>query len=1754
VTSAYQAPPAGSLPAPWSGTLPLDSINQVITVDPALALSDQQADDPQRFWATDNRPATSQTTEVLQITLGVQRLINTIEFDVSHFPCDITAEYYDTETNVWLPCLDSTQTVASPVMAGIRDSIPAVLPPISSIGGHLHPQHSFSGHWQHFELAVQPFYATNIRLLLIRNPTGSPPTDNFNNPIDYSLAVRRVLLGYTVSSQADIPSAPGVFASTTDMLGSPVSYSLRVDSANSVLRNSITTTSTGGTSTGQQVVWKCEPQPIPWAVVNFYIDVRDGNGNEQVVDRLYVDPLYNGPSMNLYYSNDDPTTAFTPGFDPLPNGVVVVNDEFGLGGNILYSGLSGVGDIAFVDINNSGIGFDPTHSWWFGGKINTKYVHDGSEVIDHPILDAGVGEFCLTPDGFLFSTSGGDNLSIPLANFDPATPITFVVSYDGIDTVTAWLMVGSVFYTGSVSITTEPLPVQTIRVGGFQSAEPGVADIDYTELVLKVDDVPDEATVLDFLANPDPYILNAPYLANQDPRVDNALLRYHLDFVDVNLNPAGFIGGPADRYEDLAWTPITRDFTLQKGYCNFLPISAKYLKMEFSGLVPEVYEVYEPVSRNVQTFPISMWPTVGNSPAPINQQAPGTTANWQASLMLAANQFTGGVNPIVGTGGLPGKNYTATTARILTNLSQQIQLASSNWTWRFLPSSSPVVMPTFQQTQVHTYEQIDIQQDTKLAYFVGLKSVGVYRLNYSTTADTDQYIDLFYDTNNLTTDTNFILEQTHALSSGAADYAEAQSVVFNSQRVVSAIQFATTQSDPAQYLPDDGFDDPTHTNWTPIGDASFAPGVVENQVVGSTLQISRNEAGVTWGALTSTYVNYSALMNLNITYASIVQGFSIPQSAGGVTSGAITSPPGGRVYAAARVIAPADLVSPLYVQIVDDNTGNVLSQEAISVTANSVTEWYTGYHIGDGVDPVPLLWRDFSAPNDASPMEDSFDRPNSTTLGSMDSTQIWAYDLDSNGNPLSLQIVSDNAESTLQGQHNYVNTSSLWGSVEFSVPNSISNTAVTGPNLLANATFESGVSPWTAANATLTQSPSGIAHSGNYSAKIVPNGTSSSNTLSSETYIGVIPGNSYTATIWTRATSTVTSNASIGIVWIDSSHNAITTSIHTISLVAGVWTSNTVTAVAPSGAVNSAINLSIGGTPPSSNIIYYDDASFTTSAEAYLIKVGPVAMDVSGELLMTSGAAFEAPNASVLVPGGSGTQSVVGGDDIRIDSMPTFLVPSGQTDVTQASVDPVSTPYSLVIYRNNSWVRTVSHDRGAEPLVGIKGNQGQEFGSFAYTPLRYGTTPTETISGLPTGTNGGWAGTLANTTWIDRNGHQWVATGTWNPSGTPRFPGRDDCGTPLISTSNGSTFVTDVESFYGAMTTHVSTLAGAATGTSPHGNVLVLDYEHGMYVDVNGNVLVNGVNYGNLFPGGIPTGKNITVQWLSTARVSSATLGSINPSQYADMIVGKVGGVIVGRFAHSDLSVWRGTLRGVAGDAYNGTPPSWMSQYQTNTVFRAWVWAPDASNIAVNPEEPTWNTVTQDGSLTYDAVMGEGQLVNPNLRAQLVQYGPSQDVWEVDALSLFVDPIIWSFSTDGGYTFYPAYEIKNNPQGVLAFPQSITVTQLGQLPGTGLVWRVVSYAPNSIISSLVIRPWYSGLLSGNNFRVGLATQGPNLMPYDHFGDIANDASFQTWDQPIPRDWFFEYRSLAQPALTSLTGGTYPSNTTYPAANLYPGSS
>ena len=51
----------------------------------------------------------------------------------------------------------------------------------------------------------------------------------------------------------------------------------------------------------ESIYWKSTPQPVKDAVVWFTLDF----GQTQIVNRMYVDPLYTGCSFNLYWSTDN---------------------------------------------------------------------------------------------------------------------------------------------------------------------------------------------------------------------------------------------------------------------------------------------------------------------------------------------------------------------------------------------------------------------------------------------------------------------------------------------------------------------------------------------------------------------------------------------------------------------------------------------------------------------------------------------------------------------------------------------------------------------------------------------------------------------------------------------------------------------------------------------------------------------------------------------------------------------------------------------------------------------------------------------------------------------------------------------------------------------------------------------------------------------------------------------------------------------------------------------------------------------------------------------------------------------------------------------------------------------------------------------------------------------------------------------------------------------------------------------------------
>ena len=123
----------------------------------------------------------------------------------------------------------------------------------------------------------------------------------------------------------------------------------------------------------------------------------------------------------------------------------------------------------------------------------------------------------------------------------------------------------------------------------------------------------------------------------------------------------------------------------------------------------------------------------------------------------------------------------------------------------------------------------------------------------------------------------------------------------------------------------------------------------------------------------------------------------------------------------------------------------------------------------------------------------------------------------------------------------------------------------------------------------------------------------------------------------------------------------------------------------------------------------------------------------------------------------------------------------------------------------------------------------------------------------------------------------------------------------------------------------------------------------------------------------------------------------------------------------------------------------------------------------------------------------------------------------MDNISVFEDSITWEFSNDGGATWYPAYDVRNNPRGVVTFPAA----QQGQ--GTQLKWRLTAYRPGLSVSAIAIRPWYVTWPRGILPRTAGIGHGPNLSPQDHYAPVGQDPRWQLSSSPVPDSWFFAIR-------------------------------
>lgn len=1006
------------------------------------------------FWASIARSNTSTIAEVLQVTFNDSMLINWMQLGLSKYPHTVVVERYDDDAKEWVPLIESG---ASQVTRTVGNSVPAVIPPPSTVVGHRHPQHSFVGHWQHEMIRVQPVRTSRIRLLLSRVPSNQAPRDMYGKPVDYSLAIRNLSFGYEIRSLDDVPrmlpvegidheSYGNVIASTPDAASSRIDFRLRTLGADRAVKDN-----------AEDVIWRCEPQPDPSCVVSFYLDVRDDHGNPQVIDRIFLDPVNNGAHVTAYFANDpdmsmgqigsNATPSFVSPADPLPR----VKPDSSPGLTVTEDGMVfGTDDKSLIIDNRADFAYDVTQPWWFGAVVSPNFDEVSPPMAgdpppppsttNHVFFDCGAWSLAFVDSGIQFSAVTGDQIVLPFA-YQSLLRTTVVVSCsNGQYTLWASNVVNTETSTITVSVPLDSTLTQRIAIGSDLDRV-NFGHVDIHSMVIKEESLSDPTA---YDTDPRAYVQVLEYPKDEpDTSRLNAVLRFDPQSTLMSENyPWALFGGTPSKFEAMTWTPIPRDYTCQRGWMMLPQTRASYWKLEFTHLQPEYSDIYIPISQVVRRFPPSVIEQF-NSLMDYSRETPSSpVAEARQSVVGYANYVD---TPVVVSTGGTDTGYSNTEVYLAEDIDAAERLyANYGESWAYQQFLSTLAAPRFTKVGPHVYRTELVTRVSKIAYHVGLRGLRFARSAFVTQYDTSVYEDFFFDDAQLDANHGWDYDITHqALTSGMSNSAQLNSRIFLSNRDVRGVQFAAQQSAPRQVLPDSNFLDPTHLRWNPVGDATLGESVLSD-AFDRLLPVSRKPVGGRWGDVASLFGTWDGIETAGETYDDLEteRDTSHPNSdASGIVSESIDLPDGGYVYAAARVISEQDLNEPLWLQIIDSVTGAVLNEKSFDVVAGQVSEWYVGYQIRSAHENLGITWDNLTGNIDLPIFSDQFTRADSGVLNRLDSGQPWAIGQLWNGDEgASLEIVGDRATVTATGQRSVIDTETPWGSLTVQLGTNVLNT------------------------------------------------------------------------------------------------------------------------------------------------------------------------------------------------------------------------------------------------------------------------------------------------------------------------------------------------------------------------------------------------------------------------------------------------------------------------------------------------------------------------------------------------------------------------------------------------------------------------------------------------------------------------------------------------------------------------------------------
>ena len=590
----------------------------------------------------------NQKTEVLQVNFKLPMPINDVAFQAVEVPALIEMWYRDRQDN-WRALLDENRNPISLTLASAATES-----------------------WRSYTAYTSPTVAKAVQFRITRLPEEAMGTR------PYCVGLRNVLMRRNIY---DRPAGIRATTITEDALGNVVETYIKDWDAPKAIDNDPNT------------FWRSSAQPDSDAVVALFLDVRTADGSPQLIDTLYIDPVYTGNALNIYYTNDEPEGVT---LEPSP---ISLNPTFEA--NTRWQAGQGMWDVATGSDSSEftapfKIGPLVKKNCWIGVEWTPDFTAT-SPPEDNPVLFEVIPE---SPEPGQFwprlyydvGTLGYGKIVLEFTNgttsrvFEaPLSPP--LVQGEPLRIVAGWAydVPGSAVF---ISVESQGKEVASNYVPNTQNL-PNLVTLDgkvsvskfrglFTAHIVKLEGWLNSYRA--FMVNPTAYADPDPITPDSSGRVTSSSLDNSVLSCDWTAQRFPVGGTTPSMHVDRRWTPIWRDYVVQRGKFFFpRSISTKYLKLEFTHLTAEPYPVYDTgIQTTVETFPVSVFADVTTTTTSTSV-VPGSTITTTTPTTTQVHT-PGAIEGVVGT--IKGAVNTIGTAvnGLLGSIGNLVNgIASVNW-------------------------------------------------------------------------------------------------------------------------------------------------------------------------------------------------------------------------------------------------------------------------------------------------------------------------------------------------------------------------------------------------------------------------------------------------------------------------------------------------------------------------------------------------------------------------------------------------------------------------------------------------------------------------------------------------------------------------------------------------------------------------------------------------------------------------------------------------------------------------------------------------------------------------------------------------------------------------------------------------------------------------------------------------------------------------------------------------------------------